>query len=257
MNYRLKGFGGDTDLDENSSDEPIQALSIAVVDPNLERRNLVASAVCALRSPTFLPRVTTLANVADSGLLTSQSFNIALVAVDGDEETALKTIQAIIRSGRSTPIAYSERSGDDMLIRCMRSGIREFLLYPFSSGVLEEAFSRAKSRGPLKPETRRAGGKSFAFLGAKGGAGVTTAACNFAISLAQESKRSTLLIDLDLPLGDAALILGVSSDLSTIDALRDWDRLDPTYFHSLVTQHKSGLFVLGAPGKVERIPGWQ
>jgi len=35
--------------------------------------------------------------------------------------------------------------------------------------------------------------------------GTTTVACNFAVELAQESGRSTLLIDLDLPLGDAAL----------------------------------------------------
>jgi pilus assembly protein CpaE len=254
MDYRLNSFGGSADRNSIPNGEIAQALSIAVVDPDLERCNVVASALCALRSATVAPRVTTLANLANSTLLTSQSFNVVLIAVDGDQETALKTIEAIVRSGRSIPMAYSDRAGDDMLVRCMRAGVREFLLYPFAPGVIEEAFSRAESRGHLRPDKRRAGGKSFAFLGAKGGSGVTTAACNFAISLAQESKRSTLLIDLDLPLGDAALILGVCSEFSTIDALWDRDRLDSTYLQSLVTEHSSGLFVLGAPGKFQQAP---
>ena len=58
------------------------------------------------------------------------------------------------------------------------------------------------------------------FLGGKGGSGVTTVACNFAVSLAQECSQSTVLIDLDLPLGDAALNLGISPQFSTADALR-------------------------------------
>jgi pilus assembly protein CpaE len=195
-----------------------------------------------------------LTDVADSGFLMSQGFNVIFVAVDRNQEAALKTIEAISRSGRATAMAYAQRSGDDLLIRCMRAGVREFLLYPFSPSAVEDAFDRLEGRGQLKPNTKNVGGKSFAFLGAKGGTGVTTAACNFAISLAQESKLSTLLIDLDLPLGDATLSLGISSEFSTIDALRDCDRLDPTYIQRLVTQHSSGLSVLGAPGKFQRIP---
>jgi pilus assembly protein CpaE len=238
----------------SSISDTSQVLSIAVVDPDLERRNLVSSALCALRSSTVLPRVTTLADARDSGLLTNHGFDVVLIAVDGNEELALKTIEAVCRAGRSTPMAYAQRTGDELLIRCMRAGVREFLVYPFAPGVIEDAFSRSASRGQLAPDTKRAAGKSFAFLGAKGGSGVTTAACNFAISLAQESKRETLLIDLDLPLGDAALSLGVSSELSTLDALRDHDRLDATYLKKLVTQHSSGLCVLGAPGRFQTAP---
>jgi pilus assembly protein CpaE len=254
LNYQLNGSGGKNARSENFCGEATPVLSIAVVDPDLERRNLVAGALCALRSSTLVPRVTTLANVADSGFLTSQSFSVVLVAVDGDQEAALRTIEAICRAGRSVPMAYAQRTGDDLLVRCMRSGVRELLLYPFAPGVLEDAFSRTESRGHLMPDPGKAAGKSFAFLGAKGGAGVTTAACNFAISLAQESKRNTLLIDLDLPLGDATLSLGIACEHSTIDALRECDRLDSAYLQSLVTRHSSGLSVLGAPGKFQNTP---
>ncbi len=89
----------------------------------------------------------------------------------------------------------------------------------------------------------------FVFLGAKGGAGVTTLACNFAVAVAQESGQSTLLIDLDLPLGDAALNLGIAAEYSTINALQDYSRLDAALLTKLLSKHSSGVSVLAAPGK--------
>jgi pilus assembly protein CpaE len=92
------------------------------------------------------------------------------------------------------------------------------------------------------------------FLGAKGGAGVTTLASNFAVSLAKESGKSTLLIDLDLPLGDAALGLGITAQYSTVNALQNFNRLDSTFLSTLLTKHSSGLSVLAAPGKFAQAP---
>jgi pilus assembly protein CpaE len=230
-----------------------RGLSVAVVDPDFERRSAVLSIVCALRSNGRMPRVTPLSDPGNTSVMLKQGFDIILVAVDKEKEVALKTIEILCRAGTATPMAYSARTDDELLIRCMRAGVREFLQYPFAAGVLEEAFSRTASRVQLVPNSKKAVGKSFVFLGAKGGSGVTTAACNFAVALAQEPNRSTLLIDLDLPLGDAALSLGVSSEFSTLDALREAERLDTTFLSRLLAKHKSGLQVLAAPGKYLRL----
>jgi Flp pilus assembly CpaE family ATPase len=48
---------------------------------------------------------------------------------------------------------------------------------------------------------------------------VTTISSNFAVALAQVSGQRTLLIDLGLPLGDAALNLGMIPQYSTTNAL--------------------------------------
>jgi pilus assembly protein CpaE len=88
-------------------------------------------------------------------------------------------------------------------------------------------------------------------MGAKGGTGVTTVACNFAVALAQEPGQKTLLIDLDLPFGDAALNLGVSSEFSTVDALQQSERLDGSFLSKLLVKHSSGIFVLAAPGRFQ------
>ena len=71
------------------------------------------------------------------------------------------------------------------------------------------------------------------FLSAKGGSGVTTLACNFAVSLAQESRQRTLLIDLNLPLGDAAINLGIKAEYSIVSAFQNSSRLDSNFLSPL------------------------
>jgi pilus assembly protein CpaE len=133
----------------------------------------------------------------------------------------------------------------------MRAGAREFLTLPLDQSVLMDALDRAFARccaaRPLPPKSRA--GRLLAFLGAKGGDGVTTLACNFAVSLAQESKESTVLIDLNLPLGDAGLNLGTTAEYSTINALQNASRLDSKFLSTLLVKHSSGVSVLAAPGK--------
>ena len=238
----------------NSYPNRARGMSVVVVDPEFERGNTVSGIVCSLRPGGVMPRVTRLANVESPQVLKSQGIDAVLFAVDRNTEPALREIEMFCQDGDMPPIVYSEHTDDELLIRCMRAGVREFLRYPFLQGVLEEAFSRRANCDQSGAETKEANGKSLVFLGAKGGSGVTTVAANFAVSLARESKRNTLLIDLDLPLGDAALGLGIKNEYSTIDALREANRLDPTYLAQLLTKHESGLQVLGAPGSYIRVP---
>ena len=74
-------------------------------------------------------------------------------------------------------------------------------------------------------------------------------ACNLAVALAQQKDQKTLLIDLDLPLGGAALNLGLASQFSTIDALEAADRMDGRFLLQLLVQHSSGVWLLAAPGR--------
>ncbi len=224
-------------------------LPIAILDPNFERRNAVVGILCGLGSHEIKPRVTTLMNLEDFRSLAKQDFRIVFVAVDGDAEAAMATIETVCKSGTAIAVAYSPSTNDDLLINCIRAGVREFLVYPFAPAVVEAALIRVSGRGLQSSEAKKVAGKSFVFIGAKGGSGGTTAACNFAVSMAKDSKKETLLIDLDLPLGDASLVLGVAGEFSTVDALNDPDRLDSTFLRQLSAQHSSGLYVLGAPGQ--------
>ena len=77
----------------------------------------------------------------------------------------------------------------------------------------------------------------FAFIGAKGGVGTTTAAVNVATALA--GMGTTLLIDFHLAGGDAALYLGADSHFWVLDALENTHRLDAAYFRGLVSRMRS------------------
>jgi pilus assembly protein CpaE len=121
---------------------------------------------------------------------------------------------------------------------------------PFDGDTLAEAFERASAlRSAIRP-TRRADGKLLVFISAKGGSGVTTLACNCAVSLAEDSGKKTLLIDLNLPLGDAAINLGIRAEHSVVSALENFKRLDSNFLSSLLEMHGSGLSVLAAPSEL-------
>jgi len=144
-------------------------------------------------------------------------------------------------------MVYSGTANHGLLVRSMRAGAREYFEMPLSQTDICEALARVASRQPAALARKK--GKLLAFLGAKGGVGVTSLACNYAVALAQQPLQKTLLIDLDLPLGDAALNLGIVAQFSAVDALAAADRLDGEFLSKLLVEHDSGLSVLAAPGK--------
>ena len=146
-------------------------------------------------------------------------------------------------------MVYSAKADRELLIRSMRAGAREYLTLPFSQSTMAEALVRAAALHMATRPAKKTGGKLLVFLGAKGGAGVTTIACNFAVALALESGQSTLLIDLGLPLGDVALNLGIVTEYSTVNAFQNSARLDSNLLAKLLVKHSSGVSVLAAPGK--------
>jgi pilus assembly protein CpaE len=226
-------------------------MTIALIGPDQQKRGAVAIALAGLQAgvtrefPTY-PELDEIPKLLEEG------YDVVIVDLDSNPEYALDLVETICSTGTPTVMVYSSQNDSELLVRCMRAGAREFLTQPFAPGTIAEALVRASVRKPVAPrstEKKKTAGKMFVFLGAKGGSGVTTLACNFAVSLAQESQQSTLLIDLHLPLGDAALDLGITAQYSTVDALKNASRLDSNFLSRLLTKHSSGLSVLAAPGK--------
>jgi pilus assembly protein CpaE len=239
------------DLPGATSERPI---SVAVVDPERERRRQVAAAVHspltgAIREVTdYLPRL------EDARWLSDQGFDAVLISADADPRAALRMVESLCELGRISVMVYSDREDRELLMQAMQAGAREFLNLPLQPELVSRALERAAARTLLAPsQQKKTAGRMFVFLGAKGGSGVTTVACNFALALTQELKQSTLLIDLDLPMGDAALDLGVAGEFSTLSALEQAGRLDATFLSQLLIRHSSGLAVLAAPGKFLRV----
>ena len=224
-------------------------LSIAIVGPEDRRRKTVAGEIAGCQAGAIQEFSAYPHGHDYLQKMLEQNYDVVLIDLDSDPECALDLVGSICAHHSATVIVYSAHAAPEQLIRCMQAGAREFLTLPCAPGAMAEALVRVSVRRPVTIPSRKATGRLFVFLGAKGGSGVTTVACNFAVSLAHDLGQNTLLIDLNLPLGDAALDLGITSEYSTVNALEDTARLDSTFLSGLLVKHSSGLWVLAAPGK--------
>ena len=128
-----------------------------------------------------------------------------------------------------------------LMLEAMRAGVTECVAEPLRSEDLASAIGRvAGQHGPASS------GAIFAFVGAKGGVGTTTTAVNVATSLASVAPAGTLLVDLHLAYGDAAVFLGVEPRYSLLDAVENLHRFDATFFKSLVVRSASGVDLLAS-----------
>jgi len=241
-------------IPENINSNP---LTIAVISPDANHRDEAISSLGRFNGTvrefvSYPPGATTVAQSL------KQDFDVVIIELDSDPEYALELVKSVCLGGSTNVIVYSAKPDPALLLDCMRAGAREFLPMPISAQAMADALARVSARRlemPVQKSVKRnllqeSKGKLLVFMSAKGGAGVTTVACNLAVSLAQDFNQRTLLIDMTLPLGDAALNLGLRSEYSTINALQNFHRLDGGFLQTLIVRHQSGLHVLPAPSEM-------
>jgi pilus assembly protein CpaE len=236
-----------TEEPHNPESSETDDLSILLICPDAARGREIADALDAKSGVQIKEIPAYPASLEELPNLLMPQPDVVMVDLDTDPEFTLEIVESISSFAPSTVMVFSQHSDVDMMVRCMRAGAREFLILPIVQHDFDHALARAAVRRPKSIRAMRTFGKLFAFLGTKGGCGVTTLACNFAVALAQESGRKTLLIDFGMPLGDAALNLGVTSQYSTADAFRNTTRLDARFLATLLTTHSSELSILAAP----------
>jgi pilus assembly protein CpaE len=230
------------------------ALSVALFGPNEQRRSAMAASLSGHPGVTVKEFSSFPFDLSDLPRFFEKKFDVVLVDVDSDPDLAFSFAETISNRGLALVMAFTAQADVKQAIRFMRAGVREFFTLPVDRAEMGEALTRAWTRMPKTQTANRAEGKVFVFLGTKGGCGVTTLASNFAVTLAQESSQSTLLIDLGLPLGDVAITLGMTAEFSIDNALHDSSRLDGRFLQSLLAIHDSGLSLLAAPNEFSSEP---
>jgi pilus assembly protein CpaE len=186
------------------------------------------------------------------------------VIVDLRDETRLPATVAQLR--RQHPnvgvVIIASTLDPSLMLEAMRAGVHEFVAEPLSAAALVAAVQRVVER----PAPKTSDGQVFAFVGAKGGVGTTTVAVNVATALAKVARGKSLLVDLHLAHGDAALLLGAEPRFTTSDALENIHRMDEAYLGALVTATKNGVHLLASaerpvpparePAKVRELIGF-
>ena len=231
-------------------DSPIKSvLSIALIGPDDDRRRAFMSVLSGRQSTEVREFSSYPTNLDDLPHTLGEQFDVVIIDMDCDPDYVFDLVGRICASSPACVMVYSADADVRQAVRFMRAGAREYFTLPLVPAEVAGALTRASISQPTPVHVPKTAGQIFVFIGAKGGCGVTSIAANFAVAVALESSQSTLLIDLGQPLGDAAINLGMTSNYSTANALRDHSRLDGSFLNSLLTKHSSGLFVLPAPSE--------
>ena len=225
-------------------------LSVAVISPDEELRKAAISALSECSKGSIQEFIAYPSALHEVPRVLGNSFDVVLVDLDSDPEYALDLVETIGNHNLAIAIALSAQTDPRLLLRCMRAGAREFLTLPLGRGDLAQALHRVSALRSSVHPGKTTDGKLLVFLGAKGGSGVTTLACSVAVSLAKDLKQRTLLIDLNLPLGDVAINLGIRPEHSIVSAFQNSGRLDSHLLSTLLVRHDSGLSVLAAPSEL-------
>jgi pilus assembly protein CpaE len=157
----------------------------------------------------------------------------------------LNPAQLFIATG---PVLSSEQ-----LMQAMRSGIADYLPKPVAPEDLRAASLRCANKlRKADGEKLREPGRILSFFSPKGGGGATTLATNLAILIHRTTKKQTLLVDLDLEMGESALVLGVKPRFNFVDFAENFRRMDASLLGSYIEHHPSGVHLLSAPPQPEK-----
>jgi pilus assembly protein CpaE len=202
--------------------------------------------------------------IGDAELRRLREAHAELIFIDleRDPEVGIKLAQFLADQQPNRQfVAAGPVLAPELLMAAMRAGITEYLPKPVTRDALLTALERVQRKlGLATGGGQREPGKVLSFFSAKGGSGSTTVATNLAIHLHQLTGRKTLLVDMDLELGEIALFLGVQPRFNLVDLVRNFHRMDAELLASYIEAHKSGVHLLSAPyhpEKVEAVTGEQ
>ena len=194
---------------------------------------------------------TPLTEIADPDLeeLRRAAPGVIFLDLEENPHVGLKFAEFLIESSpASALIGAGPSASPELLLSSMQAGVSEFLTKPVTPEAVISAMERVwRKTGKKVDLTRRAPGQLLAVFGAKGGSGSTTLSTNLAVEIHRLTRKKVLLVDLDLELGETALLLGVEPQFSVVDLMRNFHRVDSGLLASYIERHESGVELLSAP----------
>jgi pilus assembly protein CpaE len=159
---------------------------------------------------------------------------------------------ATIREHTRVPLVLIASGEASVLLEeALGADVSDVLLLPALTENVVFAIRKATHAPRRAAAAGRREGRIITVFSPKGGTGKTVIASNLAAALAKAEQRRTLLLDLDLQFGDAAIMLGIEPEKTIFDFVNAPGELDPDKLAGYTTTHKSGLDILPAPLRPE------
>lgn len=188
--------------------------------------------------------------------------DVILMDVSMPEMDGITATQAI--TGQFPGVAVimcSVQTDTETLRRSLQAGARDFLFKPFGLEELSTSIRNAHqaSRAQLQVtaglsastaligQEEQARAKMIAAFSPKGGVGRTTLVTNLAVATKLATDKRVLLIDGNLPFGDLAVVLNLTTPKTIFELASNVNHLDADFVAEVLATHSSGVRVLLAP----------
>jgi pilus assembly protein CpaE len=161
-------------------------------------------------------------------------------------------LAAIREHSRAPILMVASSSSSGLLEQALDADVADVLLLP--QLVENVVFTIRKATHTTRRHFESGSGrhgKIVTVFSPKGGTGKTVTASNLAAACAKFEGHKTLLLDLDLQFGDAAIMLGLEPEKTIYDLVVAPGELDTEKLAGYTTKHASGLEVLPAPLRPE------
>ncbi|WP_250474027.1 AAA family ATPase [Caballeronia sp. GAFFF1] len=152
-------------------------------------------------------------------------------------------------------VALGERNDVGLFRSLLKLGVRDYLVKPLTVELLKRTVNVAG--GKVSDVVMSRAGKTIAFVGSRGGVGVTTLALNVARYLSDETHRRVAYVDLNLHGSAANVMLGLQSNNGLSDVLENQHRLDPQYVDRTLVAKGTRLFMLTAERPFSAAPAFE
>lgn len=197
-----------------------------------------------LRRFGFAPAASALTLAEAAARMRSAHVDLLVIPLQGIDPVELAAIE---RESRKSPptfvIGTAAQADPELILRAMRSGIHEFLVYP--PGPAD--FSRAVDRLMRRTRVDGSAGVAIAIYSAKGGLGTTSVAVNLGFALSRGHRDGRVAIaDLVACGGDVRIMLDLKPAYDLGDLVTKVGRIDAELLDSLLTPHAGGVWVLPA-----------
>lgn len=215
--------------------------------------NTDASASSDLRSAiNGLPDTRVITEVSDPASLVDALRRLAVSAVafhlDPQPTQFLGVIESIVSQFPRIPVvAISQHSTPTTIVSVMRAGCQQYVIKPIDRADLARAVDRVAIRqSQLAPTGRR-----VCVMGASGGVGATTIACNLAMEIAHVTTATCAVVDLHLELGDVASAFDCAPTHTISSLCECQGEIDKAILDKAIVELPCRVAVLGRPNNIE------
>jgi pilus assembly protein CpaE len=175
--------------------------------------------------------------------------NVIVIEANGGRDLLIQQLDELAEfCDAGTKVVVIGRHNDILLYRELISrGVSDYVVAPITPIMFVQCVSSLYAEGDGKSL-----GRVVAVTGVKGGVGASTIAHNLAFLCARNFDTPTVLADLDLAFGTAALNFNQDPSSSIADALNS-SALDASLLDRLLARCTDRLSLLAAPATLDRV----